>query len=211
MADTSRDSATVTVKMHDGLWRNWLIVLLFGFLIATGRCTEPLLGVQPSMRVAKDVVLPLGEAGGRTILKFRAGRAYMDRKVVGFLKFGLLPQLVLEDVEVTILNSLAPATWGRELNSFLTSNPTLSLAILKGFKILAPSRAGSVSAAKARFDNKKQALILEHVEVQCTTLESFHGGKATLHLQGSNVGRLSLAGTDDRIIEISSEGFLLQN
>ena len=189
----------------------WLVIVFLAILVATNRANEPLPGFLPSVKVVKDLVLPLGDAGGKPVLKFLCGRAHIERKSVGFLKIGFLPQLVLEDVEVRVVNSPTSASWAGELNSFLVSNTALSGAVIRNFGIRVSERDGFVRAAKARFDQKAQVLILEMLEVQCAVLDTLRGAKGVIYLQGPNAGRLSLAETANRIIQISDEGFVLSS
>lgn len=184
-----------------------LLVFISLTLALPGRSNELLPSFLPSVKAVEDLVLPLGDSDGKPMLKFLCGRAHLERKSIGFLKIGILPQLVLEDVEVIIMKSRDSLTWARALSDFFMSNPELSRAVIKNIRMRVSGHDGFVSAARGGFNDKTQEFLLEDVDYKYGTNALGRCSKVVVHLQGPNAGRLLLKETPTRIIKISDEGF----
>jgi hypothetical protein len=97
--------------------------------------------------------------------------------------------------------------WARELSEFFVSNPAISRALIENVRICVSGRDEFVGAERGNFDEKTQTLLLENVDYKYSANEVVRSSRVVVHLQGPNAGRLSLAETPNRIIEISNEGF----
>ena len=90
------------------------------------RAAEPVFTLMPSIKAAKDLVVPIGSSTAEPNIRMRCGNLRMERKSVGFLRIGLLPQLIAEDLHLEIIRSPEPSVWAGALRDFLQNNPAFA-------------------------------------------------------------------------------------
>ena len=155
------------------------------------------------MKRVKGLVLPVGPEGSKPVLKFSCASVQMERKSVGFLRIGVLPQLVFEDVDLRITDSADSKKWAQELKSFFLANSSSAKARFKRFRISPATENGFISAPHARFDPNSHSLVLEGVEVKMSSGRVINDRKGIVHLEGMDAGRLSLPELTNQSISIT--------
>lgn len=184
-------------------------MLMLVACVVKSSANDPLPVFLPSVKSAKGLVLPIGSDSAKPTMRFSCGSVQMERKSLGFLRIGVLPQLVFEDVELRITDSADSKKWAQELKSFFLTNSSSATAQIKGFRVLPAVGEGSVSASRARFDFNSQSLVLESVEAKLSHGNTISHSQGLLHLEGVDAGRLSLPALKDQTISLTGASVIL--
>ena len=183
--------------------RWWVATLMLVAFVVKSSADEPLPVFLPSVKSVKGLVLPVGSDSAKPTLRFYCGSVQMERKSFGFLRIGVLPQLVFEDVDLKITNSADSKKWAQELKSFFLANSSSAKARFERFRISTATANGFVSASHARFDPNSQSLVLEGVEAKLSSGNTINDRKGVVNLEGMDAGRLSLPKLTDQSIAIT--------
>ena len=186
-----------------------MLATLIFCLASASLANEPLPEFMPSVTALKDLSLPLGPDGSKPTLRFSCAHARIERKSVGFLRIGVLPQLVMEDVKLTILDSPDASKWAHELRLFLTANSLTSAAVIRKIEVRNGVNDGFIASSGARFEVQSQSLVLEALKLKSPDGNLFSDASGVIYLDGPNAGRLSLPRLSDKTIEINDAGFSL--
>ena len=168
------------------------------------RAVEPFLSLIPSIKAAKDLVVPIGSSAAEPNIRMRCGTLRMDRKSFGFLKIGLVPQLIAEDSHLEIIHSPEPSQWASALHDFIKANPAFADVEFRRISIyLKQAETPSVTAITGRIMRSPLRLQLQGVKVLGVESGGLHCAEAFVPLDGQQSGSLILTKEDNRIIRIT--------
>ena len=159
----------------------------------------------PNLKNVKGLVLPIGQDSSQPTIRLECAEIRTERKAVGFLKVGLIPQVVAEGLRLRIENSPQPSVWARELSDFLADQPALASAVLKRFEILFKTPDASISSSYAQFRKSPLRIELHDVQVSSPMVRDLRSAKATIHLEEAKAGYLLLTDGDYRPIKITHD------
>jgi len=159
----------------------------------------------PDLRNVKGLVLPIGQDSSQPTIRLECAEIRTERKAVGFLKVGLIPQVVAEGLRLRIEKSPQPSVWARELSDFLAGQPALASAVLKRFEILFETPDASISSSYAQFRKSPLRIELHEVQVSGPMVRELCSAKGTIRLEGPKAGYLLLTDGEYRPIKITHE------
>jgi hypothetical protein len=172
------------------------MAVALGVLLPVSRAaaTERHLELLASLKGVKEVVFPVGPDPARPAVRITCSSLSVERKAWGFMKLGILPEVLAKGLTLKVDATVAPEIWTGELGRFLAANPSLQHAEIRDFKLVVgePPRV-SVSAAKARFRAGAQGILLREVRVERAGMQSpALGASAFIPLGGNSAGIISL-------------------
>jgi hypothetical protein len=162
----------------------------------------------PDLRNVKGLVLPIGQDSSQPTIRLECAEIRTERKAVGFLKVGLIPQVVAEGLRLRIEKSPQPSFWARELSDFLAGQPALASAVLKRFEILFKTPDASISSSYAQFRKSPLRIELHEVQVSGPMMRELRSAKGTIRLEGPKAGYLLLTDGDYRHIKITHDSLV---
>jgi hypothetical protein len=167
---------------------------------------ESLPNLLGSLRSLKRVVIPVGPDTASPVFQFRCGSIQIERKTVGFLRIGLLPQVVLEDVEMRIMHSAKPQVWSEQMKLFLGLEPSLAKALIRRLRIQNADGTSSIAAREARFDAAGKRILLKDIRFFAKAAHDAQSASdGVIHLDGDHAGRLFTPITRDGVIDITDK------
>jgi len=189
----------------------------FSFLLVLSACecapaAEPLPSLLATLRSLKRVVVPVGPDSASPVLQFRCGSIEIERKTVGFLRIGLLPQVVLEDVELRIMHSAQPQIWSEQMQVLFVLEPSLAKALVRRLCIQSADGTSSIAAREARFDAAGKRILLKDIRLFAKDAHDARSASdGVIHLDGDHAGRLFLPTSRDGVIDITDKSIYLAN
>lgn len=148
--------------------------------------------VFPALSSLKDLVLPIGKDSSRPVIRLELAEIRTERKSVGFLKLGLIPQVVAEGLCLRIERSQRPSIWAAEFAEFLAAQPALASALVNGFEIRVRGSDAAISSAKAEFRNLPWRIELRDITARSPGMPRLPAASGTIYLEGAKAGYLSL-------------------
>ena len=132
----------------------------------------------------------------------------IERRSVGFFKIGILPEIVLCDVKIRIMNSPEPSTWVEQLAAFFASEKSQSIKI-RNLKIETRDGRYYLAAAEAFIPRLEKGLLLKQAIVSSENLQS-PSTKALIPLQGVPLGRIIFTGLYADVLSMSDSSLVSQ-
>lgn len=156
----------------------------------------------------KQLSMPIGPDASKPTMIFSCESISIQRRSVGFFKIGILPEIVLCDVKIRIMNSPEPTTWVVQLAAFFASEKSQSIKI-RDLKIETRDGRYFLAAAEACIPSLEKGFLLKQVEVSGENLQS-RSAKALIHLQGVPLGRIIFTGSYADVLSISDSSLVSQ-
>ena len=156
----------------------------------------------------KQLSMPIGPDASKPTMIFSCESVSIERRSVGFFKIGILPEIVLCDVKIRIMNSPEPTTWVVQLAAFFASEKSQSIKI-RNLKIETKDGRYYLAAADAFIPSLEKGFLLKQVEVSGENLESPRT-KALIPLQGVNLGKIIFTGSYTDVLSMSDSILSLQ-
>ena len=86
-------------------------------------------------------------------LQIACGRVHLESKKLGLFHIGPMPQIVIEDMTIFLLQDVDLAASAAALDTFFNANPNWSDIAIRGFEVRQmPSQTPLLKAASARID-----------------------------------------------------------
>lgn len=148
--------------------------------------------VFPALSNLKGLVLPIGRDSSRPVIRLELAEIRTERKSVGFVTIGLIPQVLAEGFRLRIERSERPSIWATEFADFLAAQPALASAVVDGFEVLASGSGAAISSAKAEFRNLPWRIELRDITARSPGMPRLLAASGTIYLEGPKAGYLSL-------------------
>jgi len=149
----------------------------------------------------KQLSMPIGPDASKPTMIFSCESVAIERRSVGFFKIGILPEIVLCDVKIRIMNSPEPSTWVEQLAAFFASEKSQTIKI-RNLKIETRDGRYYLAAAEAFIPSLEKGLLLKQVEVSGENLQP-PSTKALIPLQGVPLGRIIFTGSYADVLSMS--------
>ena len=149
----------------------------------------------------KQLSMPIGPDASKPTMIFSGESVAIERRSVGFFKIGILPEIVLCDVKIRIMNSPEPMTWVVQLAAFFVSEKSQSIKI-RNLKIETRDGRYYLAAAEAFIPSLEKGFLLKQVEVSGENLQS-RSAKALIPLQGVPLGNIIFTGSYTDVLSMS--------
>ncbi len=152
--------------------------------------------------------MPIGPDASKPTMIFSCESVAIERRSVGFFKIGILPEIVLCDVKIRIMNSPEPTTWVEQLAAFFASEKSQSIKI-RNLKIETRDGRYYLAAAEAFIPSLEKGFLLKQVEVSGDSLQS-RSAKALIPLQGVHLGKIIFTGSYTDVLSMSDSSIVSQ-
>jgi len=156
----------------------------------------------------KQLSMPIGPNASRPTMIFSCESIRIERRSIGFFKIGILPEIVLCDVKIRIMNSPEPKTWVEQLAAFFASEKSQSIKI-RNLKIETRDGRYYLAAAEAFIPSLEKGLLLKQAIVSSENLQS-PSTKALIPLQGVPLGRIIFTGSCADVLSMSDSSLVSQ-
>jgi len=153
----------------------------------------------------KGLSIPLHDtANGFEPLRITCARVGLESKKVGLFRIGPMPQLVIEDMAILLLQNVDLAASAAALDAFFNANPTWSDITIRGFEVRQmPSQTVLLKADSARIDASQGKILFEKSLVQQTIGDKVTAPRAVLRLRGNLAGQVfRIRGRSDDSLKI---------
>jgi hypothetical protein len=186
----------------------FLLWLCLGF--SRVEAQETLSGLLEALSGMKSLTLPIGPDSGKPTLKFSCESLAVERKAFGFMRIGVVPEVVLVDVKMRIMNSPNSSTWAEQLAAFLTSDKTSRSVIIRNLRIETKDRQFFVMAPEAKIQNNPIGIIVKNATVVGDQWQ-LDGQQGFIALMGPNAGQLVIAEPSQPMIAITDSSISTTN
>ena len=156
----------------------------------------------------KQLSMPIGPDASKPTMIFSGESVAIERRSVGFFKIGILPEIVLCDVRIRIMNSPEPMTWVAQLAAFFASEKSQSIKI-RNLKIETRDGRYYLTAAEAFIPSLEKGFLLKQVEVSGENRQS-RSAKALIPLQGVPLGNIIFTGSYTDVLSMSDSTLVSQ-
>ena len=156
----------------------------------------------------KQLSMPIGPDASKPTMIFSCESVSIERRSVGFFKIGILPEIVLCDVKIRIMNSPEPMTWVVQLAAFFVSEKSQSIKI-RNLKIETRDGRYYLAAAEAFIPSLEKGFLLKQVDVSGDNLQS-RSAKALIPLQGVHLGRIIFTGSYTDVLSMTNSTLVSQ-
>ena len=185
--------------------------LVAAFLVVFSGCgfaQESFSEILKTLSGIKQLSMPIGPDASKPTMIFSCESVAIERRSVGFFKIGILPEIVLCDVKIRIMNSPEPTTWVEQLAAFFASEKSQSIKI-RNLKIETRDGRYYLAAAEAFIPSLEKGFLLKQVEVSGENLQS-RSAKALILLQGVHLGKIIFTGSYTDVLSMSDSSIVSQ-
>jgi len=132
------------------------------------------------------------------------GRVHLESKKLGLFRIGPMPQLVIEDMTISLPQDTGLAALTAALDVFFNANSNWSDIAIRRFEVRQmPSQTPLFSAQMARIDASQGNLFFEKFLAQQTTNNKISVPRAVLRLRGDFAGQVfRIRGRSDDSVKI---------
>jgi hypothetical protein len=175
---------------------------------ASDSAPENLEGILKFLGSIKGLSIPIGPDVSNPTMIFSCGSIAVERRSVGFFRIGVLPEVVLSDVKIRILNSPDPQIWAKLLAGFLEFDKPLPIKV-RNLKIETKDGVSHFFAKEAYIKNVSRKISFQEVSLAINNAQ-YNAPNAEMPLAGPALGQIKL-GQPFRIINVTESSISLSN
>jgi len=175
---------------------------------ASDSAAENLEGILKFLGSIKGLSIPIGPDVSNPTMIFSCGSIAVERKSVGFFRIGVLPEVILSDVKIRILNSPDPQIWAKLLAGFLEFDKPLPIKV-RNLKIETRDGDSHFFAKEAYIKNVSRKISFQEVSLAIDNAQ-YNAPIAEMQLAGPALGQIKL-GQPDRTFNITESYLVICN